>query len=75
MARPKNYGKQIESLQKKLDALNVKYEETKESLSQIGEERQTILEQISAIKIMQIQQLMDEKGVSVDELRELLENK
>lgn len=75
MARPKNYGKQIEALQKKLDALNVKYEETKASLSQIGEERQSILEQMSEIKIMQVQQLMEEKGVSVDELREMLENK
>ena len=66
MARPKNYNKQMESLQKKLDTLNAKYEETKASLSQIGEERQALLEQMSEIKIMQVQQLMDERGVSVD---------
>ena len=75
MARPKNYDKQIESLQKKLDVLNAKYDEAKASVSSIGEERQRILEEISQIKILQIQQLMDEKGVSVDELREMLENK
>lgn len=75
MARPKNYDKQIESLQKKLDVLNAKYDEAKASLSQIGEERQELLKQMSEIKIMQIQQLMEEKGVSVDELKEMLENK
>lgn len=73
MARTKNYTKYLETLQKKLDVLNAKYETAQKALEEIDEERKNIEKEMDDTKILQIRQLMDSKGISAEELKDLLE--
>lgn len=74
MARPKNYAKQIEMLQKKISGTTDKILKMQEDIQAAQEELSILTEELNALKLQQLQQLMEEKGVSVDQLASLLDN-
>lgn len=74
MARPKNYAKQIEMLQKKISGTTDKIVKMQEDIQAAQEELSAMTEELNALKLQQLQQLMEEKGVSVDQLASLLDN-
>lgn len=74
MARPKNYSKQIEMIQKKITATNDKIVKLQESIQEAEEELSVLQQELNDVKIAQLQQLMEEKGVDVDQLASMLEN-
>ncbi|HIR94236.1 MAG TPA: hypothetical protein IAB98_12535 [Candidatus Egerieimonas intestinavium] len=74
MARPKNYAKQIEMIQKKIDTTTDKIAKMQEDILAAEEELSSLGEELNALKLQQLQQLMDDKGVSVDQLASLLDN-
>lgn len=74
MARPKNYAKQIEMLQKKISGTTDKIVKMQEDIQAAQEELSILTEELNALKLQQLQQLMEEKGVSVDQLASLLDN-
>ena len=74
MARRKNYLKQLETLQKKLADLEEKYNAAKETAETLEEERGKIVQEMEEIKLLQLRQLMEEKQLTVDDLKKLIEN-
>lgn len=74
MARRKNYLKQLETLQKKLTDLEEKYNAAKETAETLEEERGKIVQEMEEIKLLQLRQLMEEKQLTVDDLKKLIEN-
>lgn len=73
MARQKNYEKQIESLQKKLSSIADKRKTMAEEDAKLKAEQGEIQSQIDALKLEQVQQLMAEKGISVDQLGQIID--
>ena len=71
MARRKNYLKQLETLQKKLADLEEKYNAAKETAETLEEERGKIVQEMEEIKLLQLRQLMEEKQLTVDDLKKL----
>lgn len=74
MARRKNYLKQLETLQKKLTDLEEKYNAAKETTETLEAEREKIVQEMEEIKLLQLRQLMDEKQLTVDDLKKMIEN-
>ena len=74
MARRKNYLKQLETLQKKLTDLEEKYNAAKETIETLEAEREEIVQEMEEIKLLQLRQLMDEKQLTVDDLKKMIEN-
>ena len=74
MARRKNYLKQLETLQKKLTDLEEKYKAAKETTETLEAEREEIVQEMEETKLLQLRQLMDEKQLTVDDLKKMIEN-
>lgn len=73
MARPKNYAKLIELTQKKISNNNDKIKVVTEELHKLDEEAETLQEELKSLKLSQLQQLMDEKGLTVEDMSSILE--
>ena len=57
MARPKNYAKQIEMIQKKIDTTTDKIAKMQEDILAAEEELSSLGEELNALKLQQLQQL------------------
>lgn len=75
MARPKNFTKQIEALTKKYEALENKKLSLADEINKLSDEEDEIAEQISQLKLKQLQQLMEDKHISMEELADIIENR
>lgn len=73
MARPKNYAKLIELAQKRISNNNDKIEVVTEELHKLDEEAESLQEELKSLKLSQLQQLMDEKGLTVEDMSSILE--
>ena len=65
MARPKNFTKQIEALTKKYEALENKKLSLADEINKLSDEEDEIAEQISQLKLEQLQQLMEDKHIGI----------
>ena len=74
MARRKNYLKQLETLQKKLTDLEEKYNTAKETTETLEADRDKSVQEMEEIKLLQLRQLMEEKQLTVDDLKKMIEN-
>lgn len=74
MARTKNYTKQLDMIQKKITALEEKREKLIDEAQALDEEYSELLKEQNTLKLGQLQQIMDHKGLSVDELSALVES-
>ncbi|HIU77314.1 MAG TPA: hypothetical protein IAC62_15610 [Candidatus Pelethocola excrementipullorum] len=73
MARPKNYAKLIELTQKKISNNQSKIEVLSEELQKLEEEAAVLEDELKSIKLSQLQQLMDERGLTVEDMSSILE--
>lgn len=74
MARTKNYTKQLDMIQKKITALEEKRKKLIDEAQALDEEYSELLKEQNALKLGQLQQIMDLKGLSVDDLSALVES-
>lgn len=75
MAKERTRSSREEVVIKKLSALDERIESYKAQINKCEEEKQELKKELDAIKLQKLQKLMEEKGVTVDDLLTLTENK
>ena len=75
MAKERTRSSREEVVIKKLAALDERIESYKVQINKCEEEKQELKKELDAIKLQKLQKLMEEKGVTVDDLLTLTENK
>lgn len=73
MARGKK-ATQVEVVTKKLVALEAKIENKKAELSSLEEQKAQLESELKAAKLEELSSFLDEKGMSVDEIKAMIEN-
>lgn len=75
MAKERTRSSREEVVIKKIATLDERIESYKVQINKCEEEKQELKKELDAIKLQKLQKLMEEKGVTVDDLLELTENK
>ena len=75
MAKERTRSSREEVVIKELATLDERIESYKVQMSKCEEEKQELKKELDAIKLQKLQKLMEEKGVTVDDLLTLTENK
>ncbi|MBS6955591.1 MAG: hypothetical protein KH230_20440 [Enterocloster asparagiformis] len=64
----------IDSLKKKINVIDEKISQAEGNIAKYKEQKAELLRQIDDMKLTEIRVLMDENGISIDDVRELIEN-
>lgn len=75
MAKERTRSSREEVVIKKLSALDERIESYKVQIEKCESEKQELKKELDAIKLQKLQKLMEEKGVTVDDLLTLTENR
>lgn len=72
MARTKNYAKLIEITEKKIEILSSKYQVLHDEMTKMQSEKTKLMKELDDLKLAQIKSLMSEKGLSVSDLENMI---
>lgn len=75
MAKERTRSSREEVITKKISTLDERIESYKTQINKCEAEKQELKKELDTIKLQKLQRLMEEKGISVDELMELTSNR
>lgn len=68
-------GRKSLSLDEQLVKINIEIDKLENSLKELKQSKKTLEEQIKMNKLMELDELISEKGLSLDDVKKLLEHK